>query len=461
MTSFAPTNMEEWVRQQTKTSTALDRRGKGSDLGYSGSVHMALLDDDYRGEGGARVTFEGYDTLDGRTFQWSTPYVPWGSRSVVMHKVNGTWMIAGQSGAEGYGGLYRVPLPRSAAAGKWVNYYVRQQDPTWAPWEIVRYPSGIVVHRGLMFPIDAAAAAVGTIIAIIPEMYRPDAPMTFMVNNGDLARSVSIWPNGHVTVGANWSTNYVSMSGTVAYPAAGVATWTNIEPQGTPGSDHAFLNGFLPYNSTPGDQPAYWMDPYGLVWLRGLIRHTAPPTTDNTGMFALPVSHRAAAESHIIVARFDDIGMIGASPASAGVNFKTGTGYAANQWMSLAGATIVTAQARLVNPWFDVPYFVNSYGNYPGSFTKLGMLRRGDGLGLMAGLGLAPASIGNWPFLLEEELLQRKQTLFNVLSAGARGRVDTYGFDRDSTNRPMGSFSLVQGAAGGWFSLDSIKVVAG
>ena len=450
----------EWRREIARDLNIQKRRGRGADLGLGGSVRMALLDPAYRGEGPARVTFEGFDALSDDAYNWQRPYIPWESRSVTMMRVGGTWEITGQSGAEGYGGVYRVPLPKTATTGKWNSYHVRMNDPTWAPWEIVRYASGIVVHRGLSFPVDAASIAAGTVIANIPEPYRPDGTMFFMVNNGDLARSVSITAAGDVVVGANWSNNYLSMSGTVAYPAAGVATWTAITAQGS-GTDHAFANGWVPYDAVATNQPGYWMDPYGFVWLRGLVRNPVVPGTDNSLIFGLPVTHRAHAEMHIITARYDDLGLVGASPTVGGLHFKTGVGYGANQWLSLAGITIVTPQARSANPWYDVPYFVNSYGNFGGVYTKLGMLRRGDGLGIMAGLGQAPASLGNWPFILEPELMPRKQVLFNNVSSNVRGRFDVYGFDRDSTNRPMGSFSQVQGTASGWFSLDSIKVMPG
>lgn len=432
--------------------TIVERRLRG--VGFIGDTAQvkAQLDPIYRGPGPAKVDFGDGAGLVG-PYSWQTPYVPSGSRTVTVafrRDASGalTPIIIGQDDGN--------KLPITLATG-WGTYNDATSDNKWAaPTVSQRLSSGIVVLSGLIRNNGSYAA--GSLIAQLPPGHRPDSAMVFGINSNDFAKYLTIHPNGDISFGEGpITTSWISLDG-IAFPAAGVATWTPFDPQGTAGSDHTLANGWTNFISGGGSYglASYWKDPYGFVWLSGMLKGGA--TADNTIMANLPTSHTAYKTHHIATASAvagnttSFFGVIGHGITVPGVSYKAGS--VGNVWVSLSGATLVTPDAWNNNPWQQM-VLANGwlYYNPPSDYPSVSTLRRGDGLGVLHGM-MRAGTIAARAMFIPAVAIPPRRLLMQTVSNAARGRIDIHGYESDGGER--GAFIPQQGG-NPWFSTDSIK----
>lgn len=453
------TNELEYRRAQQRDIRELQRRGKGSDLGYNGSLRKARLDQSYRGPGPAQVVFEGYNTLDPRTFEWLTPYDPMGSSTVNMLRAEGTWVIAGQSGDSSYGGWENISLQNS-----WRTYNMANGQGIWAGYDegfkAVRLESGIVVLDGLIQSPNAVVdpGATTGLFAVLPPHMWPDRRWRFQVNNSDVARTITITQAGLVFVDSATGVNSFISLNNIAYPAAGVATWTDV---GAAGSGTAFANGWGHGNTALWGNVAYWKDQYGCIWWAG--NPSGGNTTTGLAMVTGPSTLNAFKQFHMSVAAGSGFGVITSRPFSgpaAGAPLVTSLGLSSSA-VYLGGVCVPTSDAMNILEWVQ-PALVNGWGNYDvnePSFPRFRVTRRPDGLCMAMGL-MSAGTIGARMTVVPDRMMPAKRTLRQCVAADARARIDFCGVnDWEGTNMP-GQLTPSQGSSA-WFSFDNMKWVAG
>lgn len=419
------------------------------DAAYLGNDRaQALLDPNYVGPGPASVyfTFEG-STVSG-PFEWKGTYYPWGNRVVNMVKRDGTWFIEGHTGesinptkTQGLGGVAAISLSNS-----WKSYTMVNGVYTFTTPLVQRLHSGIVVLSGL---IQGGTITNGTVIGTLPAGFRPDSYMMVPVLNGINQRGISILPNGNIILRGSFIDNFITLDG-IAFPAAGVATWTDI---GSVGSGSSFGGTWVASAPSTYGAPGYWKDPYGLVWLRGLVTG-GNTTTDNNVIANLPASHRAELQQHHIACSSDGFGLVGAHSTS-GIVWKNGS--VGNTFVSLAGISLVTPEASSNGTWYSPP-FSNSWSNYdPATFPTIAVTRRRDGLGLAKGL-MKSGTVGPKATWIPPQCLPAMVAISPRPAGAAGARVDLYGHRSDGAN--VGQVSLNFGS-NSWVSLDGMKWMVG
>jgi len=294
------------------------------------------------------------------------------------------------------------------------------------------------------------------ILGTIPAAIAPDYDQYFYVNNGDVARGVIVGSDGTIKAAAGASTftanQFVSLD-TIHYPGKGVATWTNI---GSGGS--SWGANFVDYNYM-GVPAAFWKDPYGFVWFRGLAKVAVATSTDNTVIINMPSTHRSYLEQHFRTVGNDVYAGIGSGPVTAtpptpGVVWKTNSPATVGSWISLAGALLNTSDANTINTWWTLDWRMNSWINNSVNQPPAGATRRADGLVYMRGLvssGTYGVKIGNLP----DDYIPRQRLLIDNISGNARGRIDMRGVV-ESPNDDRGSIYFAQGTASSWMGLDGI-----
>lgn len=399
---------------------------------------QALLDPLQCGPGPSRVTFLPGTTLSTEKYQWVGKFEPSGNRVVTMMRSGNSWVILGHSGLEGYGGKLDL-LPLLTNNWRSYNRSIGGSNDVWAQPKAQRLHSGIVVLSGL---IAYGASSPGSLIMTLPEMYRPDSPMIFPINNADTAKAIYIGSDGQVKVeGASWVPNsYISLDG-IAFPAAGVATWTDV---GSAGSGSSWANGWGPFNTAGFGNPAFWKDPYGFVWFKGLVGGGS--TANNANIFTLPASHRAHATLHIKSTASATFGYLGAQTGD-GINYKAG----GNAWLTLASCVLTTPESVANNLWQEIGLANGWYADTSG-YSKAAVLRRPDGLGMAKGLirgGTAPAVT---VATIYDYMLPATRIILYGISVDLFNRQDVYGMSDNIGER--GLMRVTSGSTG-WVSWDS------
>jgi hypothetical protein len=267
--------------------------------------------------------------------------------------------------------------------------------------------------------------------------------MIFPINNGDTAKTVVIYPDGTIKARNGWTANtYISLDG-IAFPAAGVATWTDF-PAGS------FKNGWVDYYPTDPQwgHAGYWKDPYGFVWTRGMIRG-GTTTTGDLPMVSLPSSvYGSHLQSHVNVACADAFGYVSVFP-NGDICWKLNS--TSNAWISLAGICIVTPDALAGNAWWHFG-MVNGWVRYSTSFPQPGILTREDGLTMTKGLaasGTVNAKMFNTPGTGQPE----GEVILASVSNALWNRADVYAKDQSQDDR--GGFVQISNNGNTWQSLDN------
>lgn len=301
---------------------------------------------------------------------------------------------------------------------------------------------GYVQLHGLVVLSTSTVATNGATIGTLPEGFRPDRTRVVGVNNSDSSKVIYIRPDGTIKVGPGFAVgSYVSLDNAV-YPAAGVATWTDVT---------TYASGFSAHASAEY-APAYWKDPLGLVWTVGLVRHpaTAAPA-DNTRMLSLPASCAPAHELHVVSSAWDAFGLYGVK-SDASVNYKTGSTWTSGGWTSLDSAP--WAAADCVLPLVQPKQIGTS--RYGTTFPAPGLRRTPGGLVVMQGLLLNPTG-NSVPLWTAPTGFRTGHALRHAAQNQARGRLDIGTAPGGSSTGPT---VLSQGAANAWFSLDGHAYIA-
>lgn len=404
-----------------------------------GALVKGLLPATYRG-GPSKVKVAG--VLSSVEYSWMTPYVPGASREVNLMKVGTSFVIMGQTN-ESY-----VPLELDHAVARIYPYALSDANfSTMARAQ--KTTAGIVTLSGLIRTTGANVA--GATVTTLPVGYRPDKELLMPVLVSSTSGVLRIKVTGEIQLYAAYSANaYINFDG-LAFPAAGVATWTDI---GTAGS--AFSANFETTSTwiTTFGTPAYWKDPYGFMWFRGLLRPKVTISTDNTVMFTLPAGYVADQPQHL---RGCSEGTFAHYQFSTtGMNWKTNNPGAIGDWQSLCGLIGVTADGRTGNPWKPPGLLVNSFVNHSASYPDAQYVRREDGLCFTGGLvktGVGPDAIFGIP---EEEYWPTKGRLVLATassSLAARLDIGSYRETVDAVTYKPGAIISNNGTAS-WFSLD-------
>jgi hypothetical protein len=339
------------------------------------------------------------------------------------------------------------------------TYGVYNAASAWGPssghLSAVRTKSGIVQFSGLMENLTARSA--GALLGNVPIGFRPDADVVIGINNNDAGRALMIKANGDIlTQFAMTANTYVSFDN-VKYPAAGVATWTNIDPVGTAGSDHTFKGGWTAY---AGSRARFWKDPSsGLVWLDGLVTTAVAADISNAPtvpIFTLPAASGPYTQQHLTSVSSADYGAIGAggSLIGSGVNYKKGAGV--NTWISLNGCFVLTTDALSMIDWWSPSRMVNSWVNFnASSYTTFAVGICKDGLVVSRGL-IGSGTMGSVATVIPADRSPKDRLLFQTFSTDARGRFTIRG-NTDWENTGPRGFVPDQGGGNTWFSCDTIS----
>lgn len=354
-------------------------------------------------------------------------------------------------------------LPRTS----WQSYVSVNSAQSWPgnardALRATRSKGGIVILSGLMTNAGAAIGAFGQ-IGQLPPGFRPDRRMWFPINNSDVSNGIYIDPDGKIYNGnaVTISTgSYLSFDG-ISYPAAGVATWTDI---GAAGSGTAFAGAWAAYG---GFQPRYWKDPNtGVVWLDGMITNpTAANWANETLMFTLPTTHQSYKQAHMVTNTNYVLGLVGvtasgtAGPvAGSGVLFKTHSPAQTSGFISLGGIKIITQDALTKLRWWS-PRAVwnNAWVNYDAtSYTQFQLGLANDGVVYSSGL-IKSGTLGSKFTIPPRNYQTQYRQIHHAVAANARARIDLRGADDQevySAAYAPGAIIPQQGS-NAWFSMDN------
>lgn len=412
---------------------------------------IALLDPAYVGPGRARVYFNLDSTELSGPFEWKGTYYSWGNRVVNMVRREGVWFIEGHTsetlspdGSRGYGGVTNLN-----PVNNWKHYSEFNGTYQYGNIRAQRLPSGIVVLSGM---VQGGNTDMATLLTALPVGFRPDIATIFPMFNGGVWKGIAVGGSGAVYIISSMDDSYSTLDG-IAYPAAGVADWTEI---GSAGSGSSFSNGWVPYQPAGYGTPAYWKDPYGFVWYRGLI---SSGTQGSDALLAtIPASHRPAANEHHSSVCSNQYGAVGISSTS-GLLWKQGNvGSVGTGYTSLGGISSVTSDALTLNNWVTHPFF-DGWSNYDGIHTTAAFTRRKDGLSVAKGL-VKGGSVGANSRIttVPPRQLPSSIGIHPRPVSGAAGRLDIFG--HRSATSSMGMINVNTGT-NGFVSLDGMKWVVG
>lgn len=400
----------------------------------------ALLPATYRG-GDTIVKINGTWTTE--QLKWASDYNPSGSRVVRLLKRLDTWVILGQVEDE----YHSITFTLNAT-----TYAEQNQSSIFSTHaRAIRLSSGIVVLSGLIALVGTVSQ--GMILGYLPMECAPDKDMIIGLEMGDVSRSIYIRASDGALMfqGQTATNSYLSLDG-LAWPAAGVATWT---PVGEGGS--AWGPNFGPRQVWVDayGAPSFWKDPYGMVWFRGIVDVKVATSTDDTLMFTLPATHRADIMQHVRGTGWDTFAHYGFAP-TVGVQYKLNNPGQVGQWLGLAGLVLITAEGRANNPWVKPRALINGWSNYnPAAYTSASYLLREDGLRVSSGL-IGGGSIAKRVISLKDKEYwpDNGRIIIAAAATAGRGRIDicsgreSYGLDYEP-----GAIILVQGVTT-WYSLD-------
>lgn len=416
----------------------------------SGSVWAGVIDPMWT-SGLPQITMTGGAVVSASGWADSIP-TPKPGDSVRMVWDGSGWMIIGGIVA-GDDTLYSVSLIPYLQA-PWLVY-----DTNWHEPAVTKTPDGIVMLHGLIRQTTGTLNT-NTLICTLPAEFRPDVAgnLTFPVagGNSELFR-VQVMPNGQVwwiTGGSGLgSGGFMSLNG-VTFPAAGVATWTNIAAAGT-ATVAAFATGWS--NFVGGGQPpaGYWIDPYGLAWWRGEIVSSGPVSVDNTNMILFNSQPlKPTLELHFPSFRGGGLlGGVGTNNVSNALRYKAVGTLSTGTQLSLAGVTVPTVASDTALSWTTASY-ANSWGSLSaGSYPAAAYASR-NGLTYYKGL-MAAGVIGASAFFTPAEAVGRGwYTNPNSGYSGIYARLCNMVFGR----LDVGSGGAITPTAGSnaWYSIDGL-----
>jgi len=315
-----------------------------------------------------------------------------------------------------------------------------------------RLSSGIVVLSGLLGQLTAVTT--GQVLFTLPPGYRPDFTMIFPIINSGNAKTISIAANGEVrTEGAfiSSSNDFFTIDG-IAFPASGVATWTNVTE---------FVNNWVNW---PGYPARYWKDPWGLVWLTGLV--TGGTKGGDIPMIRVPADHTPYLQTHNLASSDQGLGYVSAFPHNhATTNLQravvTKGAMPGHVWLSLCGIRLVTPEAMALGRWLRANTRNGWTPQYGSAYPRLGISRREDGLVIGQGL-LGVGSMNSTQITqLQDWIAPAKTALIPSIGGDQQRRFDLFGLLPPlDTPQPRGAI-VANGTHNAWGSFDGLTWMVG
>jgi hypothetical protein len=335
-----------------------------------------------------------------------------------------------------------VVSPVAWGTGHVPNWHPLTLQNGWSPYgsgyatpSFTRTALGLVKVKGLIRSSSPAA----TVIAQLPVGFRPSG--LFMAQSqigagGGSSGSLDVRPDGSIVTrgydGAWTSLDSISFWAADSVPDS---AWTPV----------ALANGFQNFVDVSGggwQRAAYYRDPFGIVWERGLLTRAAGVPAANTAAFTTPhwpqhTQHRRVTANSTHAYWYKRPG--GATSWGAGV----GTSY-----VSLDGMPWADAQG---GPEWNALTTVNTWTNYDttGAYSPIGWARTAEGLVLLRGLvkgGTFATQIAQLPVGVRPA----ERLLMGTVSNQSTARVDI---------APDGQI-IAQTGSSSWFSLDGIHFIA-
>lgn len=314
----------------------------------------------------------------------------------------------------------------------------------------VRSSAGIVVHTGLISNTGSNSNPYS-----VPVGYRPDGRVfTGTVNSSGIGALVVETSGGVSVAGAP---TWASLAG-LMYPAAGVATWTNIT---------TFVNNFASYHLVDPSYPpaAFWMDQYGRVWFRGMIYRTAGgiPASD-TVAFTLPSA--LAVEAQIHLPEYCNGGI--AALHIVGNQFVVKASTTGVVYIGLSKCAYVASSVRPSSTFQKLRMTLSDWNNYGSTFPVGAIAVFPDGIAMMHGL-INSGTIGpngqacfTPDGISPDNAVGPANTGNDVYLAVASGVLARYDITRTQAlaSSPLSAVSPVSGAAG-WRSLNGVNYMIG
>lgn len=366
---------------------------------------------------------------------------------------------------EGQGPIYppRIPLPLLVTVrARATELYSHEFDPT-VPFWIVKTPGGMVQLVGLGSGMSNRAANVP--FAQIPPGYRPAIDQRFPGNFNGGRCELTITTAGLVSIDkAITSTgDYIFLSNS-PYMEAGASaalTWTPATLQ----------NG---WTAVAGATPAYAIDPYGCMLLRGRAAKTGAWTTNQT-IFQLPQSI-SNYQHHMASSTSANLGYLAVGAAGAGsgggnaVQAKTSASLIASggdvsfDGMILAPTALdgnfsIFGGSVMTQPLGDL-LIRNSWTQFAAQYRQQSIWMRPDRLVICRGL-ISGGSMNNYMGSAPRGAMPGSRVTLTTVSIDAFARLDVFpkSFINGATD-VAGAIVPIQGS-GSWFSLDTLCYIAG
>jgi hypothetical protein len=320
----------------------------------------------------------------------------------------------------------------------WTRYATSYADGGY-----LKLNTGIVVLKGLV-----KGGAEGSVIAQLPEGYRPDERMVFETSTfSNIVGRVDVHPNGNI-VAVRSDPDWIGLDG-IMFPAAGVADWQPL----------TLVNSWLEYTDSGGSgygTPSWWQDRLGRVWFRGMVYRGAVPTADSI-MAQLPTNLQPRLQLHMPALMTNvgsgvDFARINAAGGDA--NYPTlrwkrkTTGTNTTTWVSLAGLMYTPEEYEAMT---NIPY-TNSWASFNASMPAQQYQRHADSLVQLQGLitgGTFPGDSG----ILPVGARPSERGLYTISSDNQWARVDLFAAS-------LGDIEHMNRTVTSWHSLNGINFVA-
>jgi hypothetical protein len=333
----------------------------------------------------------------------------------------------------------------------------RDYGTDWCFGQACLTSDGFAILQGLVIPSSGAIAA-STLLFTLPPELRPDIPSTAYImvqaNFSDTAASLYVYGNGEVRNAIALSAGqYISFTGLRWPTAAAGLVWTDVAPQGTANAV-AFVNGWSKFAGGSSLNPRWALDSWGCFWIQGMVTNASAAPTTNTGIIGLTSALAPDNQGHHICVGNGGIwGFVGWDNGLSGhsalaINFKTGTNWGANGYLSLSGVVMPIATNTIT--WKQPE--VAGWSPYGSIFNNPAFGMRGE-IAITRGL-YSMGTAGTAMFMIDRSFRPKPLNALSNLDSGylqnqpsgdARGRVDI---------TPNGQMVGKTGTA--WMTLDGL-----
>lgn len=381
--------------------------------------------DPYYTSGPARVTFDGETTLSDKGFSWNTLYSPTAGDRVYLIPVGTTYIISGAfSSAIPFNKFYNLSLQHG-----WAYYGGGFRNAM-----VTKTPSSVVQVTGL---IKGGTVTAGTVIANLPEPFRPIIKQTFTAltfTTTYISATVSVYPNGDIVLkGSNATTTLVSLDN-IIFNNDPLLSWTttSVFPAGWNPYDQSDLAGIT--------NVGFAKDIVGRVWTRGQGYNATSPASSVT-LFQYPTGFTPSAgkNSQGVNSGNNTFGAHYVDTSGNYIVHGPGTG---TQPLSFDESLFI---ADTVGSWTN-PTLTNAWTTYAAGYDTPGYWK--DPEGMVHLRGMAAAGTVASPIFTLPVGYRPASTILRVCSSNyAVGRLDI---------KADGTVTLQQGA-NNWVNLSGVS----